>query len=121
MTWFAVNIIRSKYGRAIIAIRDNDRAAEGMGIPIFKYKLCRSHQFFLCRVCGRTLGILHGQHYDGTFNLGLSLNISPWLSSAAWAIFPSDILALPLLHYSMSLLRFVTGVLMNVPAMPVCG
>ncbi len=25
--------------RAFIAIRDNDRAAEGMGIPIFKYKL----------------------------------------------------------------------------------
>jgi ABC-type branched-chain amino acid transport system, permease component len=39
MTWFAVNIMRSKYGRAFIAIRDNDRAAEGMGIPIFKYKL----------------------------------------------------------------------------------
>jgi branched-chain amino acid transport system permease protein len=35
MTWFAVNIMRSKYGRAFIAIRDNDRAAEGMGIPIF--------------------------------------------------------------------------------------
>jgi branched-chain amino acid transport system permease protein len=38
-TWMAVNLIRTRYGRAFIAIRDNDRAAEGMGIPIFKYKL----------------------------------------------------------------------------------
>jgi len=33
MTWIAVNMIRTKYGRAFIAIRDNDRAAEGMGSP----------------------------------------------------------------------------------------
>jgi branched-chain amino acid transport system permease protein len=39
MTWLAVNLIRTRYGRAFIAIRDNDRAAEGMGIPIFRYKL----------------------------------------------------------------------------------
>jgi branched-chain amino acid transport system permease protein len=39
MTWIAVNLMRTRYGRAFIAIRDNDRAAEGMGIPIFKYKL----------------------------------------------------------------------------------
>lgn len=39
MTLMAVNLIRTKYGRAFIAIRDNDRAAEGMGIPIFRYKL----------------------------------------------------------------------------------
>jgi len=39
LTWMAVNITRTRYGRAFIAIRDNDRAAEGMGIPIFLYKL----------------------------------------------------------------------------------
>jgi len=39
MTWMAVNLIRTRFGRAFIAIRDNDRAAEGMGIPIFQYKL----------------------------------------------------------------------------------
>lgn len=37
--WLAKNIMRTKYGRAFIAIRDNDQAAEGMGIPIFRYKL----------------------------------------------------------------------------------
>ncbi len=39
LVWVAVNLTRTKYGRAFVAIRDNDRAAEGMGIPIFRYKL----------------------------------------------------------------------------------
>ena len=39
LTWMAVNITRTRYGRAFIAIRDNDQAAEGMGIPIFPYKM----------------------------------------------------------------------------------
>jgi len=53
MTWFAVNIMRSKYGRAFIAIRDNDRAAEGMGIPIFKIQTAvLRHQFFYAGFAG---------------------------------------------------------------------
>jgi branched-chain amino acid transport system permease protein len=39
MLWIAKNLLRTRYGRAFVAIRDNDRAAEGMGIPIFQYKL----------------------------------------------------------------------------------
>lgn len=39
MTFFAVNITRTMAGRAFIAIRDNDIAAEVMGINIFRYKL----------------------------------------------------------------------------------
>lgn len=38
-TFFAVNISRSKIGRAFQAIRDNDLAAEVMGINVFRYKL----------------------------------------------------------------------------------
>lgn len=39
LAWVMVNLTRTRFGRAFVAIRDNDRAAEGMGIPIFKYKL----------------------------------------------------------------------------------
>lgn len=39
MTYFAKNIMRSKAGRAFVAIRDNDLAAEVMGINVFGYKL----------------------------------------------------------------------------------
>jgi branched-chain amino acid transport system permease protein len=39
LMWGAKNILRSKIGRAFIAIRDNDVSAEIIGIPIFPYKL----------------------------------------------------------------------------------
>lgn len=39
MSYFAKNLERSRIGRAFIAIRDNDLAAEIMGINIFRYKL----------------------------------------------------------------------------------
>ncbi|MBU2551364.1 MAG: branched-chain amino acid ABC transporter permease [Proteobacteria bacterium] len=39
MMWGAKNILRSKIGRALIAIRDNDISAEIIGIAIFPYKL----------------------------------------------------------------------------------
>jgi len=39
MTFFAKNIQRSKTGRTFIAIRDNELAAEVMGINLFRYKL----------------------------------------------------------------------------------
>lgn len=45
MTFFARNIVRSGIGRAFIAIRDNDLAAEVMGINLFHYKLL---SFFIC-------------------------------------------------------------------------
>jgi branched-chain amino acid transport system permease protein len=36
---FARNVIRTKWGRAFVAIRDRDLAAEIMGINLFRYKL----------------------------------------------------------------------------------
>ena len=39
MVFFAVNLTRTKVGRALIAIRDNDHAAEVMGVSLFRYKL----------------------------------------------------------------------------------
>lgn len=39
MTFFAKSLMRSHFGRAFIAIRDNDIAAEAMGMNLYKYKL----------------------------------------------------------------------------------
>ena len=38
-TFFAQNIVRTRAGRAFVAIRDNDLAAEVMGINLWAYKL----------------------------------------------------------------------------------
>jgi len=45
MTMMAKNIVRTNIGRAFVAIRDNDIAAEVMGINVFRYKLLA---FFIC-------------------------------------------------------------------------
>jgi branched-chain amino acid transport system permease protein len=37
--FFAKNLVRTRPGRAFVAIRDNDLAAEVMGINLFRYKL----------------------------------------------------------------------------------
>jgi branched-chain amino acid transport system permease protein len=37
--WMAKNLFRSKYGRAMVAIRDNDISSEVIGIPVFRYKI----------------------------------------------------------------------------------
>ncbi|MTI46467.1 branched-chain amino acid ABC transporter permease [Sporosalibacterium faouarense] len=36
---FAYNLLRSKTGRALVAMRDSEHAAQAMGISLFKYKL----------------------------------------------------------------------------------
>ena len=49
-----LNLKRSKYGRAIMAIRDNRIAAESVGLNVTWYKLCR-----------RAVRPLTGQHQGG--------------------------------------------------------
>ena len=54
-TYFAVNIMRSKTGRALMAVRDNDLAAEVMGVNLFRYKLLA---FFICSLYAGAAGAL---------------------------------------------------------------
>jgi len=49
------NLARSKIGRALIAIRDNDLAAEVMGLETFRYKLLA---FFICSLLAGLAGSL---------------------------------------------------------------
>jgi len=47
----AKNLSRTKTGRAFVAIRDNDLAAEVMGVNPFRYKTaCFFHRMFFSRV-----------------------------------------------------------------------
>jgi branched-chain amino acid transport system permease protein len=69
-TIVAHNISRSRLGRAFITIRDNDLAAEVLGINLFKYKL---QAFFLAAVYAGLAGALTAhqlRHINSeTFNL----------------------------------------------------
>jgi len=64
MVYFAKNITRTRVGRALVAIRDNDLAAEVLGINIFKYKLIA---FFICSVYAGVAGALWG-HWQRALN-----------------------------------------------------
>ena len=60
-TVLAFNLIRTKYGRGFIAVRDNDIAAEFMGLNIFRLK---SLAFIICSMYAGAAGCLQA-HYVG--------------------------------------------------------
>lgn len=59
-TYLAVNIVRTRAGRAFVAIRDNDLAAEVMGINLWSYKL---QAFFIGCVYAGVAGALLVHYY----------------------------------------------------------
>ncbi|MFH1662917.1 MAG: branched-chain amino acid ABC transporter permease [Chloroflexota bacterium] len=64
VVFFAKNLARTRTGRAFIAIRDNDLAAEVMGINLFRYKLLA---FFIgCFLAGIAGSLL--AHWIGFMN-----------------------------------------------------
>jgi branched-chain amino acid transport system permease protein len=60
-TVVAKNILRTRAGRAFIAIRDNDLAAEVMGVNLWSYKL---QAFFIGCVFAGVAGALSVQYYS---------------------------------------------------------
>ena len=79
MLYFAKNLVRTKAGRAWIAIRDNDLAAEIMGVNLYYYKLLA---FFICSFYAGIAGslwahyltVIHPGHFglmDSVWYLGM--------------------------------------------------
>ncbi len=69
------NVVRTKLGRAFVSIRDNDLAAELLGVHLFGYKL---RAFFLAAMLAGVGGVLkaHSQRGVGTeFGYGLDESI----------------------------------------------
>lgn len=75
VTYFTRNLQRGRFGRAFIAIRDNDLAAEIMGIAIVRYKLL---SFFLCSLYAGLAGALYAVWTRGISVEHFDLNESVW-------------------------------------------
>jgi len=75
LTFFAKNIVRGRLGRAFIAVRDNDLAAELMGIDIFKYKLIA---FAVCSAYAGIAGSLFAAYYGSVSVDQFSFRESIW-------------------------------------------
>jgi len=75
MMLMAKNISRTRVGRAFIAVRDNDLAAEVLGINLFSYKL---RAFFLCAVYAGVAGSLSAHYTRSISPDGFDLLDSIW-------------------------------------------
>jgi branched-chain amino acid transport system permease protein len=69
VVFFAKNLARTRAGRAFIAIRDNDLAAEVMGINLFRYKLLAFFiGCFLAGIAGSLMahwiGFINAEHFN---------------------------------------------------------
>ncbi len=122
MILFAVNLMRTSYGRAFIAIRDNDRAAEGMGIPIFPYKLLSfGISSFYAGIAGALWAYYMISITTEPFNLGLSVEyiamiIIGGLGSISGAIYGA--LFITGLNEG---LRWLTDILMGIDMLSAAG
>ena len=117
MTWMAVNITRTRYGRAFIAVRDNDRAAEGMGIPIFLYKLL---SFAISSFYAGFAGALYAYYMMSItpepFNLWLSIEYIAMIIIGGLGSIPGSVFGSIFIVVLNEVLSLATEFLMNVGA-----
>lgn len=114
MTYVAANIMRTRYGRAFIAIRDNDRAAEGMGIPIFRYKLLAfGVSSFYAGFAGALMAFYLISISTEPFNLGLSVEYLAMVIIGGMGNIAGSIFGATFITVLNEVLRLLTDFLMN--------
>ena len=115
MTWIAVNLIRTRYGRAFTAIRDNDKAAEGMGIPIFRYKLLSfAISSFYAGFAGALFAYYMISITPEPFNLWLSIEFIAMIIIGGLGNIPGSIFGTVFIVILNEVLSHITEYLMNV-------
>lgn len=114
MTLMAVNIMRTRFGRAFIAIRDNDRAAEGMGIPIFRYKLLSfAISSFYAGFAGALWAYYMTSITSEPFTLGLSVEYIAMVIIGGMGSIAGSIYGAIFITGLNELLRWLTDIMMN--------
>ena len=116
-TLYARNLIRTKTGRAFIAIRDRDLAAELIGINLFRYKLTSfAISSFYAGVAGSLwvsfMNIVTPEHFPLSLSIEyLAMVIVGGLGSVLGSIFGAIFMVLV-----PEILKFGTDVIKNIPA-----
>jgi branched-chain amino acid transport system permease protein len=117
LTWMAVNITRTRYGRAFIAIRDNDQAAEGMGIPIFLYKLLAfAISSFYAGFAGGLFAYYMMSITPEPFSIWLSIEYIAMIIIGGLGSIPGSVFGTVFLITLSEVLSYVTEYLMNISA-----
>jgi branched-chain amino acid transport system permease protein len=108
-TLYARNLIRTRVGRAFIAIRDRDLAAELIGINLFRYKLL---SFAISSFYAGVAGSLWVEHFPLTLSIEyLAMVIVGGLGSVLGSIYGAVFMVLV-----PEILKFGTGAIKNIPA-----
>jgi branched-chain amino acid transport system permease protein len=63
MTYGARNMVRTRVGRAFVAIRDNDLAAEVMGIELYRYKLLAFYAGIAGSLWAHWIQVVHPEQF----------------------------------------------------------
>jgi len=114
MTYCAANLLRTRYGRAFIAIRDNDRAAEGMGIPIFRYKLLSfGISSFYAGFAGAVWAYYMISITAEPFNLGMSVEYLAMVIIGGMGNIAGSVFGAAFITVLNETLRWLTDILMN--------
>ncbi|MCP4666443.1 MAG: branched-chain amino acid ABC transporter permease, partial [Deltaproteobacteria bacterium] len=117
MTWMAVNLVRTRFGRAFIAIRDNDRAAEGMGIPIFRYKLLSfGISSFYAGFAGALFAFYMISITPEPFNLWLSIEFIAMIIIGGLGSIPGSVFGAVFIVTLNEILGHITEYFMNIGA-----
>jgi branched-chain amino acid transport system permease protein len=115
MTWIGVNIVRTRYGRAFIAIRDNDMAAAGMGIHLFRYKLLSfAISSFYAGIAGAFLAYYTISITPEPFNLFLSIEYIAMVIIGGLGNIAGSIYGAMFITLLVEALRWGTEILMNI-------
>ena len=122
MAWIAVNLIRTRYGRAFIAIRDNDQAAEGMGIPIFPYKLLSfAISSFYAGFAGALFAYYMMSITPEPFNLWLSIEYIAMIIIGGLGSIPGAVFGSIFIVTLSEVLSYATEILMNLGTSTTAG
>ncbi|MBM4271211.1 MAG: branched-chain amino acid ABC transporter permease [Deltaproteobacteria bacterium] len=122
MIFIAINLMRSKFGRAFIAIRDNDRAAEGMGIPIFRYKLLSfGISSFYAGFAGAIWAYYMVSITAEPFNLGLSVEYIAMVIIGGLGSIAGSVYGALFITSLNEILRWLTDILMNMKVFTEAG
>lgn len=96
----AVNLKKSRHGRAILSVRENYVAAEAMGIPVTKYKILA---FTIAAFFAGIAGALYAHTYTvlrpNTFDYNKSIDILIFVVLGGMGNIPGTIVATILLTY----------------------
>jgi branched-chain amino acid transport system permease protein len=114
LTWLTNNLLRSKIGRAFLAIRQNERAASAMGITVFPHKLLAfAISSFFAGVGGALFAYSTTTITPTVFNLTLSVEFLAVIIIGGIGSISGSMVGALVIVFLNKILTFFTGYFMG--------